>query len=224
MFSGGYVEAKIFEFEDKMGKVLQVLDGSPRDLAAMIDSKLKATGTSITIAMIKYPRFDDYKKFVPQNNFVSMSDKVPGMIQECFPPPAIKSKDSRGKAIEEEPVQQQAPSPLHIHNIEIHINPKLDSEVEDIVRRSYVCKEVDSKGMKRDPKNISVDITERKIAVKCHNSWKTICGHAHYATLKDPTPYGVSYADDSMAFGDFVTSEYIAIVFELIYEVVVQGG
>lgn len=78
------------------------------------------------------------------------------------------------------------------------------------------------KGEVFDAKNINVNVLQRSVHIKCNNGWMQI-GERKTSALKSPDQFGIYSTDQVITISDYVPHEYVALIFELEFEVQIQG-
>ena len=79
-----------------------------------------------------------------------------------------------------------------------------------------------TKGHSTDIKDLVCFIEERKVRVRCHNTWHSI-SQPHNQLLSAPNTYGEFEADQVLHMKDFRPSNLVSIVFEVLFTVKVQN-
>ena len=219
--SGGFTVIRLFEDIKKTKFLMELYKGSPRDLGSIDIKDLEAIpGSMLEINFRPYPKFDVFKEFIPENNIVTPNDIIPGLKQGNnfkFPLPSIS-----GSKTEEEKVGLQKRTEVHLHNIAIIGNLKLDDEIKAIYAHLATEKSLTTEGRKRDKDSLNVQIRERRVNIKCHNGWKQI-SETKTVKLSAANREGKMETDQLVSIKDFIPNEYVAIIFEFEYVVSVQG-
>lgn len=121
-------------------------------------------------------------------------------------------------------VELQATSKLYLHNIEICGSPDFEKELLKMVAKMYSQQTITTKGeVVMKPNDINCFVQERKINIKCHNTWHEICDD-RVITLKKPDRFGIYSSDGIVEFKEFLANEYVSLIFELFFTVVIQGN
>ena len=87
----------------------------------------------------------------------------------------------------------------------------------------YCQKQLGTKGQLRDAGDISVTLEDRKINVRCHNTWQEV-SRTKGISIAPPDQFGVSRADATLAITDFIPNDLVALVFDLEFKATIQGG
>ena len=74
-----------------------------------------------------------------------------------------------------------------------------------------------------DPGDVNVFIQERKLYVRCHNTWKEI-SKANGISLDPPDQFGKFYSNVSLSLKDFVANNLVALIFDLEFKAEIQGS
>lgn len=111
--SGGYIAEPLFKLARNLGQpsVRELLAGTPRELAAVIDDSLSKASKrkagpergKISLALTRHKGFAELSQLVPDNCLVSLRDMVPGLSHPAknramlLPKPEFrKEKDKKG--------------------------------------------------------------------------------------------------------------------------------
>ena len=73
-----------------------------------------------------------------------------------------------------------------------------------------------------DPRDVNVFIKERKLTVRCHNTWREISKESGIS-LEPADHFGTFYSSVSVSLKDFVPNNLVALIFDLEFRAEVQG-
>ena len=190
--------------------MVTLVEGSPRDLTCLFEKEGKSTNAQLTVEIKKSKEFDALQKLIPENNIVSQKEPIPGLDGLYFPAPSKKAIITPLKRVQ-----------MFIHNISMATSPKFESELETFFANMFCEKTMSSTGLKSNIEDVTVQIKELKVTVKCHNGWTYI---------SDPTPVSLTYkhhgyyaSNATITIKDFIPSQEVAMIFELSALAVIQG-
>jgi len=75
----------------------------------------------------------------------------------------------------------------------------------------------------KDPREVNVQIQERRLNVKMHNCWKTI-DQPYSAALKEPNVFGIFFSDYSLPVKDYLPHQFVGLIFELEFVAQLHGA
>jgi|TARA_B110000285_G_scaffold229507_1_gene294349 hypothetical protein len=235
VFSGGYGTSQIFQLSTLLGgdarsktkdeshgahkiETVTLAKGSPRDLLALVESKGRLGASDAFVSMIlteDYKRFDDLQKLIPGECIITREAVIPGLVGECFPVPDKDVKKDNDAKYSKNMLSLAKPINLFIHNIEVVGSRKVEDFMCKMLASMYVDKKASGRGLRQDPSEIHVRVTERKINVMVHNSWQQVCGETRSSTLQRPDEHGVFAAGTTIEIKEYVPHPLNALVFEL---------
>lgn len=184
VFSGGYGTCKIFELgNSRKLETVNLAKGSPRDLLALVQGSRSASDAYLSLTLTEdYSRFDELQKLIPGECIITREAVVPGLAGESFPAPDKDPKydtDAKHRTL----LRLATPITLFIHKIEVVGSTKVEDFLCRTLAKMFCDKKASGHGMRQDPDDINVQVTERKINVMVHNSWKQVCGETRSSTL-----------------------------------------
>ena len=95
---------------------------------------------------------------------------------------ADKKDDKRSSTVDH-PLKLIKPINLFIHNIEVVGSAKIEDFLCKTLAKMFCDKKMTGHGLRQDPSDIHVQITERKINVSVHNTWQQVSGQTRASTL-----------------------------------------
>jgi hypothetical protein len=224
VFSGGYGTCNIFELAPQSSsknaapniETVNLAKGSPRDLLALIAGPSGASEAFISMILTEdYTAFDDLQKLIPGECIVTKEAVIPGLVGESFPMPDKDVKKDKDPKYSKNMLSLARPITLFIHNIEVVGSRKVEDFICKTLASMFVDKQASGRGMRQDPSEIHVRVTERKINVMVHNSWQQVCGEARSSTLQRADEHGVFAAGTTIEIKEYTAHPLCALVFEL---------
>lgn len=100
----------------------------------------------------------------------------------------------------------------------------MENELIKTIKKLYSYQKISKSGEPQNFDEIQVKITKRVINIKSHNTWKQITT-TRSAILDEPGRNfnGVYKCQDSATIQDFMPNEFVALIFELEFEVDING-
>jgi len=95
---------------------------------------------------------------------------VPGLVGESFPAPDKDPKRDNDPKFSKA-LTLLSPINFFIHNIEVVGSSKVEDFLCKTLAKMFCDKKMSGHGMRQDPSDIHVRVTERKINVMVHNTW-----------------------------------------------------
>ena len=77
----------------------------------------------LTFQNREFRSFDILKKLVPQNCLVGSTEKIPGLIEGCFPIPRFRPQDP----FQDVKVTPQMKTVVYLHNLKLSVTPAFES-------------------------------------------------------------------------------------------------
>jgi hypothetical protein len=148
------------------------------------DNQRPAEGSKLVLECKTARELEGIKDLIPPNVMVSASEKIPGIIGDIIP------TDPRG-SIGKFQVQKQ--TRLYVHNITISGSPEIEHELERMFAKMYLQQNLGRRGQEQDIRNVNVYIKDRRLSVRCHNTWKEISKESGI-TVEPADHFGTFYA------------------------------
>ena len=209
--SAGFAVCNLFDFP-KTAQAVIVQQGSPRMFGAVQTDLTQANRVGKTMLTFEFQNnfapFAGLKELVPQNCLVSYNDVIPGLNTAtgrfAKPRPDFQSPLST------EPMTAKPRRPIYLHNVSLVCSPEFERQFESFLR--YV---VNNENEEFENTMSSVDISQRRIHVGVHNTWKDLAEPERLVVLEEPDREGIARGTASVELPQYVEDPLVALTFRV---------